>query len=179
MTPISYVSVPGIPGGAPISEVCTITSQDININGAVLINGHDIITEITTNTANIATLQAEQITQNTNISTNATNISTNTADIATNASNIYTWINNVDASSYNLSNVSALTASTVTANTLEVPSLDGYSDSFITTSNTGETTIIAEAPSGSESSVIISTHDTSGSTTLLTVGNSTIDTGGR
>ena len=46
--------------------------------------------QITTNTTDIDTLEAEQVTQNTAIADNATNIATNTTDIATNVTDIAT-----------------------------------------------------------------------------------------
>jgi len=160
---VSYIVVPAVPGFFPSFDTYEIEADNININGIVKINGNNINSQI-------SSLQAEQITQNTNISTNA--------------SNIINWVNNIDANEYNLSNVNSLTAQSVTSNTvvtntLDVPSLNGLTNSFITTSNNRATTITSETSIGNASSIILSTHNTTGNVNLLTINNSTVDFGGR
>jgi hypothetical protein len=160
---VSYIVVPGVPGFFNTFDTYQIAANNINMNGIVKINGNNINSQI-------LSLQAGQITQNNNISTNA--------------SNIISWIHNIDANSYNLNNVSDLTAQHVTANTLvtntlEVPSLNGLTNSYITTTNTRTTKISSETSIGNNSSIVLSTHDSSGYVNLMTVNNQVVDFGGR
>jgi hypothetical protein len=188
---VSYIVVPGVPGFFNTFDTYEIAADNINMNGIVKINGNNVNNQI-------SSLQAGQITQNTNISNNTTNISNNTTNItnmqneqitqntniSTNASNIISWVHNIDANSYNLNNVSDLTAQHVTGNTLvtntlEVPSLNGLSNSYITTTNSRTTKISSETSIGNNSSIELSTHDSSGYVNLMTVNNSVVDFGGR